>query len=324
MTDIMKDVFCSTLDKIIDEWRANEVDEEEIEQRIQKLFHGDAVLKAFESCSKIVVQRLQETMYPRVLEDRAFTAEFVAQHEQIWGDAFVTSEALYIMAIESGEQCNKYVLEHWDDVLADKHSRLHALKALHIRACQQYAEIICLIKGGFADGALARWRSLYELCVVAKFIADNDEKVAAAYINKDNWDNGYHDWAKVAPKFSNEKGHIPFSLLEKDCAISTDAYKRLYKFACKYVHAAPMGTFTRIGRKDRESVLAGRSDYGMTAPAEHAALALAVISKIYYSQLPYYDGIAYSKTMFEWVEVVSNAYEKAEQEAFPDKSEFSQ
>lgn len=321
MKDIIKDVFDSTLAKEIDKWRADGVDDVEIEQRIQKLLQGDAVLKAFESCRKIVAQRLQETMYQRVLEERAFTAEFVAKHEQIWGTAFITSEAMYIMAIESGEQCNKYSLEHWEDVLADKHNKLYALKALHIRACQQYAEIICLIKGGFADGALARWRSLYELCVVAKYVADNDEKIAEAYINKDSWDNGYHDWAKAAPTFASRKGHVHFSDLQDVCSFSTDAYKRLYKFSCKYVHATPMGTFTRIGHKNHESVLAGRSDYGMTGPAEHAALALAVISQVYFTQLPYFDGIAYAETMFEWVEVISSAYEEAEREAFPNKVE---
>ena len=87
MKDIIKDVFGSTLAKEIDKWRADGVDDVEIEQRIQKLLQGDAILKAFESCRKIVAQRLQETMYQRVLEERAFTAEFVAKHEQIWGTA---------------------------------------------------------------------------------------------------------------------------------------------------------------------------------------------------------------------------------------------
>ncbi|MBO5501927.1 MAG: hypothetical protein J6A48_07875 [Clostridia bacterium] len=321
MTDIMKDIFRSSLDKVIDEWRSDGLEDTQIEERIQMILKGDAVLKAFESCSKIVAQRLQETMYQCVLEERAFNAEFVAQHEQIWGNAFVTSEAMYIMAVESGKQCNNYELDHWDDVLADKHNKLYALKALHIRACQQYAEIICLMKGGFADGALARWRSLYELCVVAKFVADNDEKVAEAYISKDNWDNGYHDWAKASPAFASKKGHVHFSDLQNVCNFSTDAYKRLYQFSCKYVHAAPMGTFTRIGHKQRDSVLAGRSDYGMTAPAEHAALALAVICKVYFGQLPFFDGIAYADTMLEWAVVITSAYAEAENKAFSDQSE---
>ena len=41
MKDIIKDVFGSTLAKEIDKWRADGVDDIEIEQRIQKLLQGD-------------------------------------------------------------------------------------------------------------------------------------------------------------------------------------------------------------------------------------------------------------------------------------------
>jgi hypothetical protein len=48
---------------------------------------------------------------------------------------------------------------------------IDVLSRSHARACQIDEEIICLLEGGFADGAMARWRTLHEVAVVASFIA---------------------------------------------------------------------------------------------------------------------------------------------------------
>lgn len=44
------------------------------------------------------------------------------------------------------------------------------------------SEALCLMKSGFADGALARWRTLYELTVIADVIAKHDATRAARYL----------------------------------------------------------------------------------------------------------------------------------------------
>lgn len=50
------------------------------------------------------------------------------------------------------------------------------------RALQQFIEIITLMKNGFADGAYARWRSMYEIAIVSAFITEKGEAVAEAFI----------------------------------------------------------------------------------------------------------------------------------------------
>lgn len=57
-----------------------------------------------------------------------------------------------------------------------------ALKYIHGRGLQQFLEIITLMKNGFADGAYSRWRSLYELNIIASFISEYGEEIAEAYI----------------------------------------------------------------------------------------------------------------------------------------------
>jgi hypothetical protein len=56
-----------------------------------------------------------------------------------------------------------------------------ALTRLHARACQVAAEILALMQHGFADGAMARWRTLHEIAVIATFLRDRGEVMAERY-----------------------------------------------------------------------------------------------------------------------------------------------
>ncbi len=62
-------------------------------------------------------------------------------------------------------------------------SLLEALLRLHGKAILISSEILCLIKNGFASGALARWRTLFETSVIAIFIAKNGEEIAKRYLD---------------------------------------------------------------------------------------------------------------------------------------------
>jgi hypothetical protein len=53
---------------------------------------------------------------------------------------------------------------------------------LLVRACQVTDEILCLLENGFADGAMARWRTLHEIGVVAAALAKFDEDIAERYV----------------------------------------------------------------------------------------------------------------------------------------------
>jgi hypothetical protein len=67
----------------------------------------------------------------------------------------------------------------------DAFSRKHLIDVLsrsHARACQIAEEIVCLLEGGFADGAMARWRTLHEVAVVATFVAAHGEDLAERYV----------------------------------------------------------------------------------------------------------------------------------------------
>ena len=49
--------------------------------------------------------------------------------------------------------------------------KLEMITGLHKKGCITATEILALLRVGLADGALSRWRSLYEIEVIAGFIA---------------------------------------------------------------------------------------------------------------------------------------------------------
>ena len=62
-----------------------------------------------------------------------------------------------------------------------KESLYAVLISSHMRACQIADEVLCLIEGGFADGAMARSRSLHEVAVISAFVLGHGEDVARRY-----------------------------------------------------------------------------------------------------------------------------------------------
>src|SRR5437870_8332031 len=52
----------------------------------------------------------------------------------------------------------------------------------HVRACQVTDEIITLLENGFADGAMARWRTLHEIAVVTSLISQHGIELAERYV----------------------------------------------------------------------------------------------------------------------------------------------
>jgi hypothetical protein len=59
---------------------------------------------------------------------------------------------------------------------------LEAIRRIYGRGCHLAAEICHLLRGGYADGAEARWRTLYELEVISKFICIAGDDTAERYL----------------------------------------------------------------------------------------------------------------------------------------------
>ena len=141
--------------------------------------------------------------------------------------------------------------------------------ALHEKGCATATEILVLLRNDLANGALARWRSLYEIELIASFLAIHDEEVAERYLNHaaiKNWEwlLSWQEGLKVMPV---PAGAVP----EMDDVSFIAHYKQKRdeavgrygkKFKYEYGWAADVvGTAKRTGpnRSDLEKALGRES-----------------------------------------------------------------
>lgn len=100
-----------------------------------------------------------------------------------WENPLNILETVLMIVEESGEEfCSN--LE--DDFLNDNELLVSVLVHFHARACQLGKEILKLLKGGFAEGAFARWRTLHEIVVISFFIKDHGNEMAHFNVHSSN------------------------------------------------------------------------------------------------------------------------------------------
>lgn len=287
-------------------------------EKMKKIDFTDFFSKFYLEIADNTINDMKEAMYKEVMIFRAEEQEFLVRQEQKWCSAFVASEAMYIMVLESAESYVKYVNELEENIKKTKKYTFTAMLHIHGRALQEYLEIITLMKNGFADGAYARWRSMYELTIISSFIIKHGEKVAKAYIAAHDTNDSYQ-WARSSGVFSSSKRYISFNDIQKACGINTDVWRKQYDLANKTVHASAQGTFARLGNMGTRNIIpVGRSDYGITTPGEHSAISLAQITVMFYNIFPYVDGVVAMKSINGWIDVIREIYFKIHDEVFQE------
>lgn len=178
-------------------------------------------------------------------------------------------------------------LSHWDDVTF----RLHA------RACQVTTEIILLLENGFADGAMARWRTLHEVATIASVIGKHGPEMAERYVMYQiveakealttyeacQEELGYRpypkklankiraDYERMIKKYGEAFGgkygwaapEIAKSPRDRlnfeklEKAADMGMMRSHYKMASYNVHASPKGAYFRLGQMNDSKILLG-------------------------------------------------------------------
>jgi hypothetical protein len=193
-----------------------------------------------------------------------------------------------------------------------------ALSHLHVRAIQIASEIMVLMENGYADGAMARWRTLHEVTCVAIVLCDGGEALAERYLAHEIVEakKGLGQYQQCQPKL----GYAPFSKraaarIERDYADAISRYgkefggdygwvaahlgntrptfgnienaagrammRSHYKMASHNVHASTKGIAYRLGSLDRRyAVIAGASNVGFVEPGQNLALSLMQITML--------------------------------------------
>ena len=104
---------------------------------------------------------------------------FQRRNEKRWKPAFAALEALWCICSEVGGEFNSH---HRSEAVELQDYRFEALTTLHARSLLVAREALALMRQGYADGALARWRTLHEVSAIALFIQVAEPDVALRYL----------------------------------------------------------------------------------------------------------------------------------------------
>ncbi|WP_199693977.1 DUF5677 domain-containing protein [Halococcus sp. IIIV-5B] len=175
--DTLVDAVRHELAEQIDEDQLDNLGEEDIQNIVQESMERSIEELALHTYERILsddegLERYHETIegFQEILEDR-------------WGEPLELLERLIVWSMECGRAINQ---DHGFQARRNENYRFQALVHLHSRSVQVALEIHHLLKGGFADGAFARWRSLYELSITSSFISNHGDETAERFLSYHN------------------------------------------------------------------------------------------------------------------------------------------
>lgn len=168
--------------------------EDEIRATVQDLVDemNESITDVFQDVSSAISQAVPEALAAAADAVSGYLSENALEHasylkkmhadraeavQRMWGIAFDQLDFLRNIVLEWSCEA----LELGCGPYANPNTAF-ALDKLVARIYEVVGEIITLAKNGYADGALARWRSLHEICVIAMFLAKQSDRCARMYL----------------------------------------------------------------------------------------------------------------------------------------------
>lgn len=301
-------------------WRKDRIEIEITDQDIdimQRSFEEwlDHLPKCIEALSDelsiLILNSLKRRWPSEARQQRRELGGFHKRLKRTWKHPLSSLNMLLTVVQEFGSNMNER--------LRDGESVSHVVEVqtrLHARACQVGSEVAALLRTGFADGAVARWRTLHEIAVIALFISEHDESLAERYLLHEAVE--MHRAAGEYQQYCDQLGCEPFSPAELqemrdvyssvvarfgsqfrepygwaaehlgkkrpkfadiERSVEIDHLRPYYRMASHNVHANPKGVLFKLGLIDqRELLLAGPSNLGLADAGQNTAVSLCQVS----------------------------------------------
>jgi hypothetical protein len=300
----------------IDENSIFEFDEQDIEQNILTVIQN-----ASENLIPDITTRCADTFLnswkltaPDILQRRRTKCKSFEQSVyDNWGKALDLLEILISVCMEVGSDFQ----DTCDETKEKDLLTIHAVTLLHGRACQLALEILTLMKSGWADGALARWRTLHEIVVTAIFIKEKGSDTAKRYIahntivsyrQAETYQKHYQSLGSEAlsteefnelklrrdrlceefgSDFGKENGWASKALgrsnpqfIDIEERVKLERFRPFYKLASNAIHAGFKGVIHRIGipHPRNEYVFVGPTIFGLADPGQNMAISINQIT----------------------------------------------
>lgn len=270
--------------------------------------------------AKTLVKALEKRWPEQKVEERNDTQHFRDRIDLRWAKAIDPLRMMLIASREVGQEFSEKLTR---SKAKNGIVKREAIMALHMRACQTTMEILTLLENGLSDGAFARWRTLYEISVVALLIDRFGDEIAERYLAhdvvtmreaiKNEFKHDGQQYDPVALKgeereiedefqsligqygksFGGSYGWAAESLKIKsprlqdlETAIDWNSLPPNYKWSSYKVHAGVAGTIRSLGTFGGQPILhAGASNVGLDTPAINTAYTLMQITLLVFGRL---------------------------------------
>lgn len=245
---------------------------------------------------------------PKMIEKRQrHLGAFRKRLRKTWKKPLDLLTSMIVGSVEAGAQ---YVRAHRDQELGPTGA---ALFRLHAAGCRASEEVLCLLEGGFASAANARWRSLHEIAVTALFVRQHGDELAQRYLDHYVVEQykaamGYQAKCKRLGQRPLRQRQLEYLKTNRDLVmkrhgeafgqsygwaaevlenprpkfdqieehVRLDHLRPYYKFASYPVHAGSFGLLytVELGPEARDFLLAGPSNGGLADPGQFTAVSL--------------------------------------------------
>lgn len=308
----------------------------------------DLIDSAINDLSLSIFEKLKHD-WPEQLRWQDHTLRgFDGRLKELWGVAINLLRMMLTISRELGEMTHNSIASNPE--FSSPHL-LDVLSRLHARACQVTDEIVCLLRSGFADGAMARWRTLHEIAIVARFIADHGDDLAKRYsdhqvvesfraaedyracserlgyepLTESEFNDIRQEYDRVIRCYgepfktqygwaSDILGHKRPALKDIERAAGIDHFRAHYRMASHNIHANPKGVFFRLGLSDEiDMFLAGPSNAGLADPGHCTAISLLHVSVAQGLILPDLDSLVGLRILGRLEREAGEAFHQAHQ-----------
>ena len=339
-----QDWLLQSLYSVIQENPGFDLDTVDIESLVSRVIENTLPINA-----ELLLGSLKGNAVEMLEEHRLFRMEFEERLQRRWSKPLNLLETLLVISSESGESCYNSCFEKAEE---EKNTVFKVMVKIHARACQISYEILCLLRGGFADGAMSRWRTLHELSVLGLFIKQKGNEVAKMYLDYEYIERYYEmlEYIQHAPKLGYEalskeeidnltniknelvskygpgyeksygwtmkvlpKKERNFKGLEKN--IQLDHLRPYYKLASNYVHLGPKASSFSLGVVNGSKILlAGASNYGLADPGQNTCISLNQITTELLTLYPTYERLMITKVMSLLLDEICESFVEIQKE----------
>ncbi|MED4874574.1 DUF5677 domain-containing protein [Bacillus subtilis] len=159
--------------------------------KLDKIIHEETKY-ATKSISEGIYKELKSDIANMYTEQEEINKEFLIHLHKQWYEGFLILQGI----IKVCEEVSIQLLDEFHKGDLSNHRRALALRVLfklHSKSVQVGKEVLVLLKSGYSDGALARWRSLHEFNVIFKTLAYNFSDIGFTY----NLIKRYLDYSQI-------------------------------------------------------------------------------------------------------------------------------